>query len=445
MAMELRKLLIGLDFSPPALAAAEWVGRQLGPEAKLILAHCVYVPEAPRFLRDVLQPRDAVLARASAEAEKRMEEFRRTLPADAPATVVREGKPAEAIAELAREQSADLIVVADRFPAGRSRGPVGATAEQLLRCAPVPVLLARNLPAGPPRRILVPVDDSEHAARVLGWGRALADRFDAAVIAFHALSPGLYGMAGAAGSPDEVARMEAELDRRAREWLRERLRTEGFPDGRVSVHVAHGDPVYEIVAAAEESDADMIVMGSHRRDAVSRLLLGSYRKIEHSLATVDQLTQVYNRRYFFSVCPELMRANLDDGEQHNPAIILLKIANLPDINQSQGFDIGDNALTHVGRSLQRYVRGHNITARLSGRTFAIFLPDATFDEAENLTHLILERSRFLLIHRQEDEDISCTLDLHHVYCSADANQSFEQLVAHTKHVYEKKYPNAATT
>ena len=33
---------------------------------------------------------------------------------------------------------------------------------------------------------------------------------------------------------------------------------------------------------------------------LNRLLLGSYRKIEHSLATVDQLTQLYNRRYFFA-------------------------------------------------------------------------------------------------------------------------------------------------
>src|SRR5690606_41591570 len=39
---------------------------------------------------------------------------------------------------------------------------------------------------------------------------------------------------------------------------------------------------------------------------LSRLLLGAYRKIEHNLATVDQLTQLHNRRYFFAMSPELM-------------------------------------------------------------------------------------------------------------------------------------------
>ncbi|MEM8865151.1 MAG: universal stress protein [Planctomycetota bacterium] len=43
----------------------------------------------------------------------------------------------------------------------------------------------------------------------------------------------------------------------------------------ISLHVAFGDPGHEIAAHAEEIDADLIVMPSHGRTGLTRLMLGS--------------------------------------------------------------------------------------------------------------------------------------------------------------------------
>ena len=54
----------------------------------------------------------------------------------------------------------------------------------------------------------------------------------------------------------------------------ERMAAAGL-DGRVKARFCQGDPVTEILLAAEDLDCDLIVMGSHVRTGLRRLLMGS--------------------------------------------------------------------------------------------------------------------------------------------------------------------------
>src|SRR5690606_15709120 len=92
---------------------------------------------------------------------------------------VREGRPATEIGRVADEVGADLIVVGEQGPRRGVTALLGSTAERVLFDARIPVLVARKTPDGPPRRILVAIDDSEMAQQVLGWARGLVERFDA--------------------------------------------------------------------------------------------------------------------------------------------------------------------------------------------------------------------------------------------------------------------------
>lgn len=70
--------------------------------------------------------------------------------------------------------------------------------------------------------------------------------------------------------------LEEDIDRKAREAAKEGARLARRAGFDAEPLVEQGDPVWQrIVESAEEHDADILVMGSHGRTGISRLLLGS--------------------------------------------------------------------------------------------------------------------------------------------------------------------------
>lgn len=122
----------------------------------------------------------------------------------------------------------------------------------------------------PIHTILHPTDFSPQAAYACQVACALARDYGARVIFAHVREPqpiGAYGEFGALpvepGEPREV--LEARLDRIQ------------APD--LAVPVAHylvdGDPAAEIVRLAREHNCSVIVMGTHGRSGLRRLVMGS--------------------------------------------------------------------------------------------------------------------------------------------------------------------------
>lgn len=163
---------------------------------------------------------------------------------------------------------------------------------------------------------------------------------------------------------------------------------------------------------------------------LSRLLLGSYRKIEHSLATVDQLTQLYNRRYFFATCIELMSRL--QAEHKPPIVICFRIRNLHQVNLSLGFQAGDSMLMQTARLLLRHIRSKDIAARLSGRRYAIFLADTTLTEAEDIVHRFLSHVEHVVLTNSEGKETVVTVELDHAICKAEPDETFEELLRRAK-------------
>lgn len=62
--------------------------------------------------------------------------------------VVREGRPANEIADYAREIDADLVATGTRGRHGENRFLIGSVAERVVRICPVPVLTVRQLEGG---------------------------------------------------------------------------------------------------------------------------------------------------------------------------------------------------------------------------------------------------------------------------------------------------------
>jgi diguanylate cyclase (GGDEF)-like protein len=91
-----------------------------------------------------------------------------------------------------------------------------------------------------------------------------------------------------------------------------------------------------------------------------------------TLATIDDLTKVYNRRYFFE---QLDREFASAGRYSmSVSVLLLDVDGLKKLNDNFGHGLGDEALRTVAQRLVRYSRASDIVARLGGDEFAVILP-----------------------------------------------------------------------
>lgn len=141
--------------------------------------------------------------------------------------------------------------------------------------------------------ILHPTDFSEHSEFAFRLACALARDYKARLVLLHVISPSevLYGGRPA---PEEKGPGIEEVKECLRkmekshwrlpcptdflvEGVKQNLRKMEERTPRICVEslVLEGDPVDRILRAAEEIHSDMIVMGTHGRTALARLLMGS--------------------------------------------------------------------------------------------------------------------------------------------------------------------------
>jgi nucleotide-binding universal stress UspA family protein len=278
--MRLQRIVIGTDFSESAIAATSWTANHFAPGAELVMVHSVVVPEIPRFLRGRTPPTEVLTETARLGAAQRMREVAERLGGNLVRTEIRVGPAAEQIAQACSEHGADLVVVGRHGERAGILGHLGSTAEQLVRIAPVPVLVAAGLRDAPPTRMLVPINETRVAGWVVDWARFLAERFHAQATALYIVGAAVFtsvlsGVAvGPGGSEPSPEATRAELFQSADDWL---TRLVGGSGQRYSmtVDVMLGDPGEEIVAAARRMDADLVVMGSRGLGKLGRALLGS--------------------------------------------------------------------------------------------------------------------------------------------------------------------------
>lgn len=191
--------------------------------------------------------------------------------------VVREGRPATALIEIATERDADIIVMGSgiRWFGGRLLGSVSTS---VLHSAPMSVLVVREAPPTEPAHVVVGVDGSQHATRALDVAIEFLDPHRCAVTAVAAaklmaptLTPPYRGHATTAPSPE----LEAEVMAPAREHAGravERLTDAGFA---ADAHVVLGHPVKRLLAHVDHVGAALTVVGSRGLEGLDRAMLGS--------------------------------------------------------------------------------------------------------------------------------------------------------------------------
>ena len=186
---------------------------------------------------------------------------------------LREGRPAEEIAELAEELGVGLVVIGSRGLNAVKRLVVGSVSKGVVSLAPCPVLVVRGGEAAwPPSRVVVGDDTSPEAERAGELATSIGGHFGAPVLLVGAYLPEERYISSAANR--QVTR---DIARRAEEFLETRAsQLEDVSGVRPRVRVVEGHPAAAIQEVAEESgEPTLAAVGRRGLGAVARFALGS--------------------------------------------------------------------------------------------------------------------------------------------------------------------------
>jgi two-component system cell cycle response regulator len=99
-----------------------------------------------------------------------------------------------------------------------------------------------------------------------------------------------------------------------------------------------------------------------------------------ALAVTDELTGLYNRRYFDR------HLNVMLGKAHEQerdmALMILDIDHFKAVNDNHGHDVGDAVLREFAARLKRNIRGVDLACRFGGEEFVVLMPDTDTSQAE---------------------------------------------------------------
>ncbi|HEX4298696.1 MAG TPA: PleD family two-component system response regulator [Devosia sp.] len=112
-----------------------------------------------------------------------------------------------------------------------------------------------------------------------------------------------------------------------------------------------------------------------------------------ALAVTDELTGLYNRRYFdrhLSLMLEKARE-----QERDMALMLIDMDFFKSVNDTHGHDMGDAVLREFAQRLKRNIRGVDLACRFGGEEFVVLMPDTDYRQAQG----VAERVRMAVAER----------------------------------------------
>ena len=275
--MKLERILCPLDFSEfsaRAFVYALSLARRYN--SKLLIEHVLHLPFSayPSYIN--AEAIDKVSQGLSAMAREQLKDFlsKQARPGIQIESFVDEGDVTDTILGFAQAQAVDLIVMGTHGRHGVDHILLGSVAEKVLRKARCPVLVVRKpahefVAPGDTvepvhlRRILFGVDFSTYAERALLYALSLAEEYKTELTLLHVMEDFPLHKDLSAVTSEVVQQIERLLPASARSHalLKPRLRV--------------GKPYEEIICAAREADADLIILGVRGRNALDLAIFGS--------------------------------------------------------------------------------------------------------------------------------------------------------------------------
>lgn len=213
------------------------------------------------------------------------------------------------------------------------------------------------------------------AERVLRQGLAIAERIGAKPI-LHRLYEALATLAEGEGKYAEAYRHYKRFHQLRDEHYGERL------EQRAKILTL----LHELDTAHHETQSAYRENEALQREIAERTRL---QAVLERLATIDDLTQLLNRRHFFTVVDQQLQ-NATDG---TVGLLVMDVDHFKSINDRFGHEAGDVVLQEVAHRLKTMVTIGASIGRYGGEEFIIFLPDTAGNAADQVATDLLRLIR----------------------------------------------------
>lgn len=275
------KVLLAVDGSSCSQAAVEsLLNSQLDADTEV---QVVSVVDQYESLPSVEGVKEKELQASQDLVKETVAKLQAKFPANKIVGAIMEGYIKEELVAAAQSLPADLLIVGSHGRGGFSLWLLGSTSRALIQSAPCAVRISRSTEHGSskpesPFNVLVALDESDHSKHTMK--HVLESHFPPAV-KFKCITviPHVKNRLVPETEQHKEERLfhHEESRRLAHGWLEscvDQLSTK-FGAGSASCEVLSGDARERIIQCAKEWPADQIMLGSHGRKMLNRLVLGS--------------------------------------------------------------------------------------------------------------------------------------------------------------------------
>jgi len=278
-----KTILMATDFSERsdrALRRATLLARQF--QAAILLVHVVDDDQPRRIVETEHNEASVLLDQIGATL--------RQVDGVACETRVILASPFVGIAQAVADATPDLLVIGPHRRQVLRDVFIGTTAERTIRSVDCPVLMVNATPAGHYWHVLQTTDLSDGSRDALQQFRALGLGEQMRTSLLHVFdAPALRLVMGNAMPKDDRQHYLADEARHAALALSNFAASAGLADIRRIARLEASSASQEILKAADEEQADLIVMSTHGRSGLARMLIGSVAEQVLRIAHVDIL------------------------------------------------------------------------------------------------------------------------------------------------------------
>lgn len=235
-------------------------------------------------------------------------------------------------------------------------------------------------PTAQPLRLLVVEDDPDYRSYISALTRRLGFRVDGA-------ADGEAALQKLAEATFDVAIIDHEMPRLKGIDAITRIREDEESRALYAVMLTAHEDIDTKLAALRAGFDDFLTKSSLEAEITAKLIAA--RRVAsrqrtmnvtirdlYGLATRDDLTGVFNRRYFYSEMERLLT------EETIVSLVALDLDGFKRINDVHGHSAGDRVLRDVATVLLANTRPEDIVARLGGDEFVVAVPGAEAEQVD---------------------------------------------------------------